>query len=206
MGEGVREVTQTAANLARPGITATEVLETDELRKALNRKWDGFRESLIARNQPMLKQTARLLEALLQKELGGDTYQYMVGAPTARDVPAWKLLGWEMLTVPILGRAWKPGSDVSFGVHQEADGQLMWGGTKQHYLMFIRKDVWQRRQAQQEAENEAQFNRHLPQGSIDTRSMRPGDEATSTTISQETARTVSRSSVGKRGPGRPRKG
>lgn len=169
--------------------TTVETRELDAVRKALNERWDNYREELVNRSAPALVQIERLMEAILAKELGGDHYHYKIAAPTDGDVIKYRQLGYEMLTAPLLGRAWKPGMDISLGLHVDPDGQLRWGGQREHYLVFIRKDVWQKRQAAEEAEREKRFRAEMPDRSDD------GTTKTRTQIASETIRTRSRSSV-----------
>lgn len=203
-----KENTETADIITQnPKMTPGEVTELEEVRRAMNSRWDGYQETLISRNKLALKQTTVLLQALLAKVLGGGVHEYIVSAPTENFIGTWHLNGYEVLKKQILGPDWGPGSAVSYGVHEEPDGTLKWGATKQHTLMFTRKDVWLRRQKQIEAENEENMRRHIPQRQdFDARNVRPGEEVTGSEVSQETVKTRSRSSAkGKRGPGRPRK-
>ena len=203
-----KENTEVAETIARnPQITPGEITNLAGMRQAINARWDRVDETLIARNKLGLKQTVTLLQALLAKCLGGGVHEYVIGAPTEKYVPEWKMMAYEMLNKNVFGSDWGPGSAISYGVHEEPDGQLMWGATKQHYLMYTRKDVWLRRQQQIQKEQEELMRKHIPERQdFDTRAMRPGDEVTGTEVKKEIVRTRSRSAVQKRGPGRPKKG
>lgn len=203
-----RENTEVADIISKnPGMSPGEITDLDGVRRAINERWDNYKETLISRNKLALKQTVVLLQALLAKCLGGGIHEYIVGAPTEAFVSAWKLNGYEMLNKNIFGTDWNAGSAISYGVHEEPDGNLRWGATKQHYLMFTRKDIWLRRQKQIEAENEENMRRHIPERqTIDPKDIRPNQEVTGSEVTREIVRTRSKSAIqGKRGPGRPRK-
>jgi len=203
-----RENTETADTITQnPGMTPGEITELEGVRKAINSRWDGYTETLISRNKLALKQTATLLQALLAKCMGGGIHEYIVAAPTEPFISTWRLNGYEVLNKNVFGSDWNPGSAVSYGVHEEPDGSLRWGATKQHYLMFTRKDIWMRRQQQIEAENEENMRRHIPdRQTIEPGDIKPNRELTGSEVSREIVRTRSKSSIqGKRGPGRPRK-
>lgn len=203
-----RENTETADIITQnPGMTPGEITDLEGVRRAMNARWDGYTETLISRNKLALKQTATLLQALLAKCMGGGIHEFIVAAPTEAFVGTWKLNGYEMLNKSIFGSDWNPGSAISYGVHEEPDGNLRWGATKQHYLMFTRKDIWLRRQQQIEAENEENMRRHVPdRQTIDMANVKPNQEVTGSEVTREIVRTRSKSAIqGKRGPGRPRK-
>ena len=78
-------------------MTPGEVTELEEVRRAMNARWDGYQETLISRNKLALKQTTVLLQALLAKVLGGGVHEYIVSAPTENFIGTWKLNGYEVL-------------------------------------------------------------------------------------------------------------
>jgi hypothetical protein len=175
--------------------TISEVQDLEAFRRALNSRWDNVRDQLINRNAPEMKQVARLLGAHLAEALGGNDYEYAVGAFTGRDLPGRQADGWVKLTWPDLEKfgLWSDNTALSFGVQNAVDGLVRWGSRGELIVCYIRKDAWIRRQEQQERESEEMFSRALPKKAVSTES---GEETTAE-IAKEQVNTRSRGSVKK---------
>jgi len=171
----------------------SEIQDLEKYRNALNARWDSVREQTINHNAPELKQTSRLLGAHLAKVLGGNEYEYVVGAFTGRDLPGREQDGWVKLTWPDLEKfgVWSDNAALSFGVQNSVDGLVRWGSRGELIVCYIRKDAWIRMQARRDEEANEMFRRALPKSSTN------GVEETTTEITKESVMTRSRSSVKK---------